>query len=152
MGAIELIVAALASGAAAGLKPTGTQAVKDAYAAAKEFLTRKYGDVDLAPLERMPESTAKRASVSEDLVAAGADKDADLLDRVNILVDAVATHEPQAAAAVGVDLEKVKAASLRIRDVAAEGSGVRVRDGEFSGDIEIDGVRAGKPPDDPKKV
>ena len=152
MGAIEIIVAALASGAAAGLKPTVAQAVKDAYAGLKGWLGSRYGAVDVSPLEKKPESEAKRASVAEDLTDAGAGEDAEALQLAQKLLDAIAQHAPEAAGSVGVDLEKVRARSLKVGDVDATGSGVRVRESDFAGDIEIGNVRAGERGDPPKKA
>jgi hypothetical protein len=45
---------------------------------------------------------------------------------------------------VGVDLEKVKAAFLRAGSVDAEGTGVKVREAEFTGGIDIGSVDAGR--------
>ncbi len=50
------------------------------------------------------------------------------------------------AAAIGVDLKDVEAANLRLADIAALGTGVRIEKGKVSGDIDIKGVRAGVPP------
>jgi hypothetical protein len=44
---------------------------------------------------------------------------------------------------VGVDLERVRAEFLRIASVDSAGTGVKVRDGQFSGGIDIGQVRAG---------
>jgi hypothetical protein len=143
MDPISIIVAALAAGAAAGLKPAAEQAVKDAYAGIKALIQRKYGGVDLSSLEKKPESETKRASVAEDLIDAGAAQDAELLERAKALLDAVAQHDLSVARAIGVDLEKVRAAALKIQEVTSEGTGVRVREGEFTGDIDIGTVQAG---------
>jgi hypothetical protein len=152
MGLIEIIVAALATGAAAGLKPTVEQAVKDAYQGLRSLITQKYGHVDLAPLESKPESSGKHESVARDLTAAGAARDPDLLAQAKAVLDAIAAHAPDAARAAGVDLEKLKAAALRIHDVDASGTGVRVRESEFAGEIEIGGIRAGQVGERPKKA
>ncbi len=68
MDTIGIIVSALASGAAAGLKPITEKAIKDAYAGLKSMIQRKYSRVDLLPIENKPESQSKRESVAEDLV------------------------------------------------------------------------------------
>lgn len=154
MGVIEIIVAALASGAAAGLKPTAEQVVKDAYAGLKNLITRKYSGVDLAPLEKKPDSQTKQGSVAEDLAAAGGAADAELLAKAQALLEAVARHEPAAAASVGIDLAKVKAASLRIQDVEAQGGAatVSVHESEFTGEVNISNIRAGATGDRSKKA
>ena len=143
MDPITMIVAALAAGAADALKDTAAAAVKDAYAGLKGFLARKYPKVGVETVEEKPESEARRAVVAEDLADAGAEKDEELLAAVGQLVEALRTHAPEAGASVGVDLEKVSAEHLRLRDIASTGTGVRVKEGEFRGGIDIEGVRAG---------
>jgi hypothetical protein len=143
MDPITMIVAVVAAGAAEGLKDTAAAAVKDAYAGLKRFLARKYPKVGVEAVEARPESEARRAVVAEDLADAGADKDKELLAAVGQLLEALRTHAPDAGAAVGVDLEKVSAEYLRLRDIASTGTGVRVREGEFRGGIDIEDVRAG---------
>ena len=143
MDPISLIVATLAAGAAAGMKTTAEQVVKDAYASVKALIQRKYAKVDLAPLERKPDSEAKRESLREDLAGTGAGEDKELLDRINALLEIIEKKAPDAAAAIGVDLKDVKAASLKAQKVIAEGTGVKVERSEFSGDIDLGEVRAG---------
>ncbi len=144
MEPITMIVAALAAGAAAGLKPMAEKAVKDAYAGVKALIQRKYAEVDLKPLERKPESEAKRESVREDLADTKAGEDPDLLEKVNTLLSALENQAPEASAAVGIDLREVKAAFLKARKVVAEGTGVKVEKSEFVDGIDLGEVRAGK--------
>jgi hypothetical protein len=145
------IVTAIALGAAAALKEVSSQAVRDAYAGLKTLIQRKYAKVPLAQLEENPASKARRAVVEEELTAAGAEHDEELLQHAKAVVEAVQEHAPEAAAAIGVDLEEVKGATLRIADVIASGTGVKVRKGEFTGDLDISGVRAGQPGTEPTK-
>jgi hypothetical protein len=144
MDPITIIVAALAAGAAAGLKPTAAQVIKDAYAGIKTLIQRKYATVDLTPLENKPESEKKRDSVAEDLNDVGAANDLELLDQAKALLDAVQQHDKTTAAAIGVDLEEVRAQYLNVRKVVAEGTGVKVRKSEFMGGIDIGEVQAGR--------
>jgi hypothetical protein len=144
MEPVTMIVLALAAGVSAGLKPTAEQAIKDAYAGVKTLIQQKYTGVDLSPLERKPESESKRESVREDLAEAGAGQDQELLDRVKALLDEIEKRAPEAASAIGVDLKDVRAAALKIQKVDAEGAGVKVENGEFTGDIDISDIRAGK--------
>lgn len=144
MDPIGIIVSALTSGAAAGLKPTAENAIKDAYAGLKSMIQRKYSRIDLLPLENKPESQSKRESVAEDLVDAGATGDQELLDIAKAVIDAVAVHDKAAATVVGVDLEEVKAAYLDIKKVTTSGAGIRVKKSEFEGGIDIGEVNAGE--------
>lgn len=146
MEPVSIIVTAIAGGALAGLKPTAEQAVKDAYAGFKALLRRKYGSVDVTPIENKPESQVKRDSVAEDLRDAGAEQDPELLEAARALLELLKNRAPETGPAIGVDLEKVTAAALRIREVKSEGTGVRVRDSQFTGDIEIGSVNAGRRP------
>jgi hypothetical protein len=148
MDPVTLIVSALALGASAGLKSTVATAIGDAYSALRRILGERYRGVDLTPVERRPESAAKRDSLAEDLDVAGAGADTELLAAARLLIEQVSSHAPEAAAVVGVDLERVHAAALRISTVESTGIGVRVRDSEFTGDVDIRDVRAG--PDHPQ--
>jgi hypothetical protein len=148
MDPVTLIVSALALGASAGLQSTVATAIGDAYSALRRILRKRYRDVDLTPVERRPESAAKRDSLAEDLDVAGAGADAELLAAARHLIEQVSSHAPDAAVAVGVDLERVHAAALRIAAVESAGTGVRVRDSDFTGDVDIRDVRAG--PDRPQ--
>jgi hypothetical protein len=146
MEPVTIIVTALATGAAAAAKSTVETAVKDAYAAFKALVRRKYGAVDVTPIEAKPESEARRSVVAEDLQGAGAERDAELLQAAQALIELIRSRAPETGPAIGVDLERVSASALRIREVESEGTGVRVRDAQIAGDIDIGTVRAGKRP------
>jgi len=146
------VVTALAAGAAAALKPTVEQIVKDSYAALKGLIQRKYAQVDVNQLEANPGSKSRRGVVEEELAAAGANTDAEVLQHAQVLLEAIQRHAPQAAAAIGVDLKDIEGASLAIRRVTATGAGVKVEQGKFGGDITIEDVHAGPqggPPPNP---
>jgi hypothetical protein len=61
------LVTALAAGAAAGLKDTAAQAVKDAYAKLKGLIRTRYPNVSIDQLEQQPTSKARQGVVGEDL-------------------------------------------------------------------------------------
>jgi hypothetical protein len=140
---VSLIVMALAAGAAAGLKPTAEAAVKDAYAGLKTFIRNRYSHVDLAPVEEKPASEAKRASLAEDLEEAGAAEDGELLKLAQSLVELLRSYDVDATP-IGVDLERVNAEFMTVRKVTSSGTGVRVKDSEFRGGIDIGDVQAGQ--------
>lgn len=154
MDPITIIVTALVVGAAAGLKPTAEQAVKDAYAGLKALITRKYAQAtgSIGQLEAAPDSKPRQSVVKEDLGKTSAAQDPELLQQAKAVLDTVQAHDPAAVATVGVTIEHVKGASLRLAEIIASGpgpvTGVSVKDAEFTGDIEIKGVRAesGTPP------
>jgi len=145
MDPLTSIVAALAAGAAAALQSTVEQAIKDGYAALKGLIQRKYAQVSLDQLEANPGSKSRRGVVEEDLKAAGADTDAEVLKHAQALLEAIQRQGPKAAAAIGVDLKDIEGASLAIRRVTAAGAGVKVEGAKLSGDITIEDVQAGGP-------
>ncbi|WP_433521625.1 hypothetical protein ACQPZ2_30570 [Nocardia pseudovaccinii] len=143
MDPVTIIVTAIAAGAAAGFTDTAKQVIADSYSALKGLISGRYQNVDLRPVEAKPDSAAKRASLAEDLTDAGADADDELLTAAQELIHLVRTNNAGTGHAIGVDLERVEAAALRISDVRSQSSGVKVRDGSFSGDIDIRNIRAG---------
>jgi hypothetical protein len=144
MDPLTSLVTALAAGAAAALQSTVEQVVKDSYAALKGLIQRKYTQVNVDQLEANPSSKSRRGVVEEDLKGAGADRDAEVLQQAQALLEAIQSHAPEAAAAIGVDLKEIAGASLAIRRVIATGTGVKVEQGTFSGDIIIEDVQAGR--------
>jgi hypothetical protein len=146
MDPVDLIAAAAAAGAIAGLKDTAAQAVKDAYEALKGQLQARYPSIDLGPMEVKPESTAKRDSLAEDLADAEAGSDEALLALARALVVVVCHHDREAVNAIGVNLEAVSAAYLNVGEVHSSGSGVVVRNSDFSGGIDIGKIIAEQSP------
>jgi hypothetical protein len=143
MDPITVIISAIALGAASGLTETATTAVKDAYAGLKRLITNRYDDVDLEPLEKKPDSEGRRLTLQEDLEAARADQDNDLLEAARELIAIVRAQNESVERIVGIDLAEVEAASLNIGKVRSSGGAVKVERGKFSGDININNVRAG---------
>jgi hypothetical protein len=143
MDPITAIVTALALGAASGLKDTAAKVIVDAYSALKAVIQNKYNKVNLSQLEQNPKSKARQEVVAEDLASTAISGDADVLEKAKQLLDLIKTHAPGDAAAIGVDLKDLEAASLRIADVIATGAGVRLEHGKIAGPVEITGVRAG---------
>jgi hypothetical protein len=143
MDPLTSVVTALAAGAAAALQSTVEQVVKDGYTALKGLIQRKYARVNLDQLEANPSSKNRRGVVEEDLKAVGADKDAEVLQQAQVLLEAIQRQAPQTAAAIGVDLKDIEGASLAIRRVTATVAGVKVEHAKLSGDITIEDVRAG---------
>jgi hypothetical protein len=87
MDPVTLIVTALATGAAAAAKDIGGDAVKTAFNGLKALIAKKFGgkaDVEnaVAQVEQKPESAGRKETLKEELQAAGADKDQELLAQV----------------------------------------------------------------------
>ena len=149
ISAIAMSVA-LGAGVIAGKEVVG-EVIKDAYATLKGLLKSCYPKVSVDHLEQAPASKARRAGVEEDLTATNAAQDAELVAAAQKLIELVQQHAPAVASAIGVDLKDIEAANLRLADIAASGTGVKVEESKFSGDIEIHGVRAGMPPRSPAR-
>ena len=154
MDPVSIIVMALVSGAAAALKPTTEQVIKDAYNGIKALIQRKFTQVNVTPLEEKPASKARQAVVQEDLESAGAGQDEELLRQAKALLDTIQTHAPEVPKAVGLDLEDIKGASLTAERILAEGSsatGVKIKGADIQGDIKISDVTARNTEDTPPK-
>ena len=87
MDPVTLIVTALATGAAAAAKDIGGDAVKTAYNRLKALIAKKFGDKPdvgdaVAQVEQKPESAGRKETLKEELQAAGADQDQELLAQV----------------------------------------------------------------------
>jgi len=145
MDALTSLVTALAAGAAAALQPTVEQAVKDSYTALKGLIQRKYAQVSLDQLEANPSSKSRRGVVEEDFAAAGTDKDAEVLQQAQTLLETIQRQAPETATAIGVDRKDIEGAALAIRRVTATGAGAKVEHTKLSGDITIEDVQAGGP-------
>jgi hypothetical protein len=153
MEPITAIAISLALGASATAgKEVVSSFVKDAYNALKELIKGRYPKVSVDHLEQAPESKARRGGVEEELKAARADQDGELVAAARNLIEAIQSHAPRAAAAIGVDLKDVSAANLRLTNIAASGTGVKVEGGKFTGNIEIKDVWAGVQPTEPTKT
>lgn len=149
MDPVTAITMAVAAGAAAALKDSTADAVRSAYGALKAMIERKLGPVDVEAVEKKPDSKARQSVLEEELAEAGASGDDEVLAAAQALLARVAESAPETAAAIGVDIEQIKAANVVIEDIRATGTGVKARDVEASGDFTIRGVVAGK--EDPGK-
>jgi hypothetical protein len=132
MDPVSLIVAALAAGAAAGVKSTIQVAISDAYGAVKKLLSERYKRVNLSGLEDNPGSKIQQAAIEETLRAVDAGKDEELSAAARALLAVIKEAAPDAAIAVGIDLQRLDiAGEINIQEVSARGgraSGVVARD------------------------
>ena len=145
-----IIVTALALGAATGMKSVAEQAVKDGYQGLKNLIKTKYPDVGVERLEKKPDSKNQQNAVEEEITDLGADKDTEILQKAEVLLEAAQNLPTENLPAIGVDLEEIEAAALKIKDIIATGTGVKVRKGKFQNEINIEQVRAGHQETTPK--
>jgi len=101
---METITGALATAATSGLTKIGTSAIVDTYNGIKTLIQNKYGKTDLPDavekLEQKPDSQSRQGMVQEELKTAGADKDQEMLDLVNQLIEAL-KETPEGQKAIG---------------------------------------------------
>jgi hypothetical protein len=89
MDPITLIVAALAAGAAAGLKDTASSAVADAYASLKALVSKRVANRPSAELALVKHETAPeiwQAPLAAELTEAGAGDEPDLVTAAQTLM------------------------------------------------------------------
>ncbi|HUS69656.1 MAG TPA: hypothetical protein VM075_02625 [Anaerolineae bacterium] len=97
MDPITIIVTALAAGAAVAAKDVSAQVVKDGYAGLKALIVRKLGEkTDVADaleyVERKPESEARQEALKEELDAAEADQDHEVVQQAQAFLDLLNEH------------------------------------------------------------
>jgi hypothetical protein len=88
------ILAAVTAGATAGAAKVGEQFVADAYAKLKELLGKKFGSKSnvvkaVKELEANPTSSARKEVVKEEVAAAKADQDQELLQIAQSLLKSI---------------------------------------------------------------
>ena len=79
MEVLTVIAAALAFAGGEAAKTVVGEGVKDAYRAVKDFLARKYPQVDLAPVEKAPQSAGQQVVLVENLTSSEAAADPNFL-------------------------------------------------------------------------
>jgi hypothetical protein len=152
MEVLTVIAAAVAFAGGEAAKTVVAESVKEAYHAVKDFLAGKYPQVDLAPVEKAPQSAGQQMVLVENLTSSEAAADPEFSPLAKRLVDAVAAEMRKGGPQTGVQLDDLEAASLRIGDVIASGTGVLIKKGRIEGHAEITGIRAGVTEDqNPKK-
>jgi len=137
------IATALALGAAAILKPTAEQAIKDTYVSLKALIKRKYAGVSVEQLEAAPESAESRSLITQELATTDADKNDEVLSKTRQLLEAIISHAPNAADAIGVDLARIKATSLTLENIIAT---LRVQDADVNGPITLKNIGTDRSP------
>lgn len=143
MDPISIILIALVTGAAAAIKPTTEQVIKDAYAGIKKLIQNKYKEVNVTVLEGDPASKSRQGVVKEDLEKTEAGQDKQLLREAKALLDAIQGHASDVPKSVGLDLKDIKAAALTAGHILVEGNnatGVKAEKLDIAGPIHFDSV------------
>ncbi len=133
MDPVSLIVGALASGAASGLKKTVGTAIADGYKYLKGLISDRYG-LSTDALDKKPESPVQRAALRESLADAGAGGDSELLRAAQALLVAIEADDPAAAETVGVELSRINAGEIDIEAIKASGGATGVKASDITAD------------------
>ena len=148
------IISALSTGAALGGKEIAAQALKDAYAGLKGWITSHYPDVSVEQLEKQPTSKARQEVVGEDLEREGASADTELVKLAQTVVDLIQKQaSPEIARSIGVDLGELDQANVTFGNVLAsrDATGVKI-DKVKGGTLSFQDVTAGSETDPSKKA
>src|SRR5215467_7079412 len=137
MDPMSTLLAAVVAGAAAALQATVGDVVKDSYAELKRALAARFSRVDLTVIERDPMAAENRHAVERQLRESGASADADLIARANALLEQLLRSKSDLADVIGVDVEGIKAGTVRIEDIISAGVGVRVKNAVAAGDFVV---------------
>jgi hypothetical protein len=91
------IVAALTAGAISGLTDVGKQTITDAYTALKNLLKKKFGhqsEISKAAegVETRPDSAGRQSVLHEEIVAAHADQDPELLKAAQEILNRISSQ------------------------------------------------------------
>jgi len=102
MDPLTVITAAVSAGATLALKSTAEQAVKDAYGALKSLILSKFGSKGdtakaVEAVESKPESEGRKTTLQEELEAAGAGKDQEVVDKATELLKLLESKSPGAS-------------------------------------------------------
>ena len=129
------IVAGLAAGATAGATQVGKKALVDAYSSLKALVLKKFGKENtltkaVAELEAKPDSKGRQLTLEEEVEAAGAGKDPELVQAAKLLVTALENYAQQQKENIGFDLKHIKIARMQLEADVEDGTGVRIDHGE----------------------
>ena len=141
MDPITIILTALVAGAASSAKDVGVQAIKDAYAGLKALVVRKFGGkADVEPsiqqVEKKPDSEGRQATLKEELAAAGADKDEELVKLAQALLDLLKQHDAGTLATYSATLTGSGAIAQGPGATAAGAGGIAIG-GSVQGDVSM---------------
>jgi hypothetical protein len=133
------IITAIAAGATAAMTDVSATAVKDAYNGLKELISRKFTSVDLAALERKPDSESRQAVLADELAEIRADQDDELLAKVAELQAALKDHPPRDESGHPlINLEKFEAASFVIKEAVRDRQMLRAKDTKIGGQFSVE--------------
>ena len=139
MDPLTAIATALVAGAAAAVKDTAVQAIKDGYNGLKGLIARKFGQpavlsAALTLVENKPADPTCQKLLDEAVKSAGLNDDADVRKAAQALLELIQRHEPAIAAQYNVSVTGSGAAAVG-PGARAVGAGGFMVDGNISGGI-----------------
>ncbi|OEU46813.1 MAG: hypothetical protein BA861_12945 [Desulfobacterales bacterium S3730MH5] len=147
------IATAIALGAATGLKSTVEQSVKDAYAALKNVIRKRYQKKEdvtdaIDYVTKKPEAEKRRQMLEEALEEAGAATDQELAKVAAALLATIEQHSPDLAKGIGMDIGTLKAQRLEVSNVFAgqDGTGVKIENAEIEGTASFENIGGASSP------
>lgn len=148
MDPLSMIVSAVVAGIVAATKDTAGQVVKDAYNGLKGVLTKKLGgSADLDGLEKSPNSNGRQETLKEELQGANAAQDAEVLAKVNELIERLkAANAPASKELATISYNATNSGSGAIAQgdgAKAVGAGGVMVDGNVSGSINTGHINTG---------
>jgi hypothetical protein len=153
MDPITLVVTALALGAAAGLKPTAEQAIKDAYAGLKKLIQDRYAKARPAVelLESDPAQETYKLAAGQALAKVNTSHDIEVLQQAQALLKLVKEYAPETAGDIHITAHEIDVMTdINIEQLIARGN-VDIDLGKVTsheGGFRISGVQSGS--DTPK--
>lgn len=111
-----------------GLAKVGETAVVDAYNGVKSLIVKKFGKESqlkkaVDALEERPDSESRKGMVKEEVEAAKAHEDADLLAAAKTLLAALEKLEQQRPGVTGLNYEQIRTAFISIGTVTVKTEG-----------------------------
>jgi hypothetical protein len=147
MEPLSIIVGALVAGAAAGATDVASQAVKEAYAGLKALIVQRFSsgpDVaeSVEKVEKQPEAEHRQAYLKGELQNAGADKDAEIVQQAQALLDLLKKEGMLSDAQYQIIVSGSGAAAVAGGIAAGEG-GVAAQ--KIEGGVSLGGSRPKRP-------
>lgn len=141
----ELIVSALASGAAGGLKVAAKDAVKVAYNNLRKLVT-KNKDIHstVRRLEAKPSDASVKATLHKQVKESGLQNRSPAKKAAVKVIQSVRDHAPEAFVEAAVIIDDVTTKYIELFDIVATGqTAVRIQRAKIKEGITVRGVKAG---------